>query len=269
MVLLYIKIKMNKMVKCPICKSESKKFLKIKNFKIFRCTNCSIIFLYPIPEKIEEIYNNEYFENWYLKFYNERKKYFENFWEKIKKYLPESGKVLDIGCGVGIWLDLLKEKKFEVYGQDISNFAINFCREKGFIVYNQLLTEIDLPENTFDFITMLDVIAHLKTPLEYFKKIKKILKKSGIIVIKTPLHSNFLFFVTTLLSFIKKSKSILHIPAQIYHFDRKSISNFAKIADFQIVKIMVIKEFINKKISFLNIWKFFMEKSMIIILKNE
>jgi 2-polyprenyl-3-methyl-5-hydroxy-6-metoxy-1,4-benzoquinol methylase len=257
------------MIICPVCKGESKKFLKIKNFEIFRCKSCRVLFLYPFPEKIEEIYNDDYFKKWYLKFYGERKKYLENLWEKIKRYAPKKGKVLDIGCGVGIWLEVLKEKGFEVCGQDISNFAVDFCKKKRIYIYNQNLTEIDLPENTFDLITMFDVIAHLKTPLEYLKKCKKILKKEGTIIIKTPLHSNFLFFVAKILSFIKKSKSILHIPAQIYHFDKNSISNLARIGDLKVVKIMLINEFVNKKISFLNIWKFFMEKSMIVILKNE
>jgi len=260
---------MNKIIRCPICEGESKNFLKIKDFEIFKCENCSVLFLYPIPEKIEEIYNDDYFKKWYLRFYGERKKYFENIWEKIKNYIPDKGKVLDIGCGVGIWLEVLKEKNFEVYGQDISQFATNFCRKRGITIYNQTLIEIDLPENTFDLITMLDVIAHLKNPLEYLKKSKKILKNEGIIVIKTPLHSNFLFFISKLLSSFKKSKSILHIPAQIYHFDKNSISKLVDILGLKILKIFVVKEFINRKISFLNIWKFFMEKSMIIILKNE
>ena len=100
---------MNKII-CPICEGKSKNFLKIKDFEIFKCENCSVSFLYPIPEKIEEIYNDDYFKKWYLRFYGERKKYFENIWEKIKNYIPDKGKVLDIGCGVGIWLEILKEK---------------------------------------------------------------------------------------------------------------------------------------------------------------
>jgi 2-polyprenyl-3-methyl-5-hydroxy-6-metoxy-1,4-benzoquinol methylase len=256
------------MVKCHICKGESEKFLKIKNYKIFRCKKCSVFFLFPFPEKIEEIYNNNYFEKWYLKFYEERREYLENLLKKIDKYLPNKGKVLDIGCGIGIWLEILRKRGFESYGQDISNFAINFCTKKGIFVYNQPLTEINLSENTFDLITMIDVIAHLKEPLEYLIKSKKLIKEEGIILIKTPLHSIFLFFVTKLFSFIKRSKSILHIPAQIYHFDKNSISNFVKILDLKIIKIIVVKEFISKKISFLNIWKFLMERSIIIILKK-
>ncbi|MCM8767772.1 MAG: class I SAM-dependent methyltransferase [Candidatus Omnitrophica bacterium] len=254
------------MVKCNFCDGKTLLKVKIKFWKIYQCKNCKISFLYPIPEKIEQIYNQKYFERWYLPTYQQRKKYLEKIFLRIEPYISQKGKVLDIGCGIGILLELMREKGFEVIGQDISQFSIESCKKKGFKVYSSI-NNIN-SENQFDIITMIDVIAHLKEPSNYLQKCKKLLKPNGFLIIKTPLHSNFFFFITKIFSFIEKSKSILHIPAQIYHFDKNSFFKISKLFDLKLVKIFIIKEFIDKKINFLNIWKFFMEKSLVVILQN-
>lgn len=259
------------MKKCKICESKEIGLrLKIKkDYNIYKCENCQVNFLYPFSENVEKIYDEKYFKRWYLNFYDERKKYFKSLLKKIEKYIPQTGKLIDVGCGVGIFLEVMKEKNYEVCGYDISDFAIDFCRKKGFNVYNKSFLELYFPESSFDLITFFDVVAHLKEPINYLQKCKKMLKKDGVILIKTPLHSNFLFFIAKFLSFIGKSKSILHLPAQIYHFDKNSILKIADITGFKIKKIIITREFINKRISLVNIWKFFFEKSMIVVLKNE
>jgi 2-polyprenyl-3-methyl-5-hydroxy-6-metoxy-1,4-benzoquinol methylase len=253
------------MVKCLFCGENSTLKLKIENYKIYFCKKCEISFLYPLPENIEKIYNKEYFENWYLPYYNERKKYFERIYLKLKKFIPENGKLLDIGCGVGIFMEMMKEKKYEVIGYEISQFAIEFCKKKGLKVFDSL----NFSEKTFDIITIMDVIAHVKNPIIYLDEIKKILKKNGILIIKTPLHSNYMFFISNTFPFTLKSKAILHIPAQIYHFNKNSILKMAEIKNFKVEKIFIIKEFITRKLSFFNIWKFFVEKSIVAVLRNE
>ncbi|MFN4227470.1 MAG: class I SAM-dependent methyltransferase [Candidatus Ratteibacteria bacterium] len=254
------------MVKCGFCSGNSLLKIKISGWDIYQCKSCKVSFLYPIPDKVEKIYNEKYFERWYLPTYQQRKKYLEKMFLRIEPYIVKKGKVLDIGCGVGILLELMKEKGFDVFGQDISQFAIEFCKKKGFKVYSSI-NEID-KESSFDLITMIDVIAHIKEPLYYLQKCKKLLKTNGILIIKTPLHSNFIFLITKIFSFTGKSKGILHIPAQIYHFNKYSFSKIIKLLDLKLVKIFIFKEFISKKINLFNIWKFFGEKSLVIILKK-
>ena len=186
------------MKKCNLCESDKVNLmLKVGNYKIYKCENCHVKFLYLFPENIEKIYDEEYFKKWYLSSYKERKKYFKLLLGKIKinEYVFPGSKLIDIGCGIGIFLEIMKEKNYEVYGQDISDFAVDFCVKKGFRMYDKPMSEIDLPENFFDLVTLFDVIAHLKKPNIYLQKCKRILKKKGILIIKTPLHSNFIFFI--------------------------------------------------------------------------
>jgi len=255
------------MIICPLCKSEGVLIWKEKNYKLYRCLNCKVTFLYPVPET-EKIYNRDYFEKWYLKYYDERKQYFKNLIEKLKSYIPKKGKILDIGCGAGIFLDIMKEMGWNVYSQDISSFAVKYCKNKGYTVYKNL-SEIST-EGTFNLITMFDVIAHIPDPLHYLEKVYKLLKEDGVLVIKTPYYSNFLFKTAKFLAFTGRSRSLLHIPAQIYHFNPFSLKKILEIERFLIKDIFYTDEFFSN-FSILNalIKTIFNEKSIISIsIKN-
>lgn len=262
------------MIYCPICKNESFLIWEEKKYKVYRCRNCSSAFLYPFPENPEKIYDEKYFGDWYLKYYKERKKYFEELWKKIENLIPEKGKLLDIGCGIGIFMDVAKKKGWEVSGQDISPFAVDYCRKKGYVVYNKPMTEINIPENSFDVITIFDVIAHLQNPIEYIEKAKKILKPQGLLIIKTPYRSKSLFVLARLLAFTGKSKTLLHIPAQIYHFDTQSLKNIVKSKELSLVYTEKIQDFLkidvkNIKILLSNLLKLSkIEQSILSIIKK-
>lgn len=253
------------MIQCPLCKGNGRLLWKDRKYKAYRCKNCRVAFLYPAPETPENIYSESYFQKWYIRYYEERKEYIKELFLLFDKYLDKKGKLLDVGCGIGILLDVAKENGWDVYGQDIAHFAIDYCRSKGYIVYDNPLPELNLTENYFDMITIFDVLAHLKDPVSYINTCAKLLKPGGYLIIKTPYHSSLLFFLANLLSFTGKSRSLLHIPAQIFHFNLRTINLISK-EFFRIVKVSHINDFtsFNKKIYF-HITK---KKSLIIILQK-
>ncbi|MCM8762739.1 MAG: class I SAM-dependent methyltransferase, partial [Candidatus Omnitrophica bacterium] len=232
--------------------------------KVYRCRGCKVAFLQPVPEVPEIIYSESYFQKWYIKYYKERKRYLEELFSLCEKSLDRKGNLLDVGCGIGILLDVAKEKGWEVYGQDISLFAVNYCRSKGYNIYDKPLPELNLPNNSFDVITIFDVLAHLKDPVSYINTCAKLLKLGGYLVIKTPYHSPLLFFIAGILSFTGKSRSLLHIPAQIFHFNPQSL-RIILIDDFILLKTIKLTDFssfqrgkficITKNKSIISIWQ--------------
>jgi len=105
-------------------------------------------------------------------------------------------KVLNIGCGNGTFEYLAANKAKEIVGIDIKYEDILQAKEEyakfknvNFVEFN--LLEKDLPENSADVVTMFDVIEHLPkdSEPEILKKIYKILKENGQIVISTPLEN--------------------------------------------------------------------------------
>ena len=98
----------------------------------------------------------------------------------LKKQNP--GKLLDIGCGHG-WLMSALNNKWNKYGIDISNFASKSASKYGKIFIGDLK---NFKGKKFDFITALHIIEHHPKPERLIKKIYKILKPGGTLILETP-----------------------------------------------------------------------------------
>lgn len=86
--------------------------------------------------------------------------------ERQSVYLPYyrgEGKVLDIGCGRGEFLDLLKREEIPAYGIDLNEDMIQVCREKGFeVLQTEALTHLrSLPADSLGGVFMAQFIEHL------------------------------------------------------------------------------------------------------------
>lgn len=107
------------------------------------------------------------------------------------QYVPE-GKALDIGCGIGNYLRILREFGWEVYGIEPSEKAAKTGREKfGLNVRSGTLLDHRFPDDYFHFISMNHVLEHLYNPVEVLTEAKRILNPDGMILIRTPNMDSF------------------------------------------------------------------------------
>ena len=115
-------------------------------------------------------------------------------WCAKKGLLPiPNANILEIGCAYGYYLAEFKEKNFNTYGIDVSNYAIDIANKqlnniKGFhTVQVSSATEI-LPfdDNFFDFIYSLDTIEHVEKPEDFIKQLWRVLKPNSYCLIVTP-----------------------------------------------------------------------------------
>ncbi|MBQ4821772.1 class I SAM-dependent methyltransferase [Aquimarina sp. MMG016] len=188
------------MEECIFCKGhERQPVFRIRThsfpWELKSCVSCKAYLLSPLPTKkqLESAYCMQYYGQGKTKF-NPLIEFVVNTFRRIRasrviKGIPRDGKVLDIGCGSGAFLNYLHEKyNFGLFGLeikgDIAERAIE--RNKGFKLYVGFFNEIDFKNQTFDVITMYHVFEHLLTPYEDIQKIKKILKPGGKLIISMP-----------------------------------------------------------------------------------
>ena len=104
----------------------------------------------------------------------------------LSRYIP-SGKLLDVGCAMGFFLDEAKTLGWQVSGIDVSGFGVNYARSHfGLDVFHGELTELAVAEASFDLITMWDVIEHVSDPSAYIRQAAKLLRKGGCLSLSTP-----------------------------------------------------------------------------------
>ena len=86
----------------------------------------------------------------------------------IQRYLKkpaEDIKLLDLGCSSGSFLEAAKQLGFQVEGLEPAHKAAMTAREKGFTVHIGTIDSIHLPANSFDAITLFEVIEHIPDPV--------------------------------------------------------------------------------------------------------
>lgn len=266
-----IKIKTHSIDKCYLCNTNGKIIYQNLRDHIFnapgewnlkQCKNpdCSLCWLDPMPlqEEIGKLY-----ENYYTHTFSATKK--STFIEKTKHLLKvllslipgtdrqkimadcvfleeaKPGKLLDIGCGNGSFLQQMQEKGWDVVGTDFDSKAVETANQQGLEVYVGDLSTIQFKANSFDAITLNNVIEHLYDPLQTLKECRRILRDQGQIVIVTPNreslgHQHF-----------KQNWRGLETPRHLFIFSQKNLETMAVEAGFSEIKTfgkMSIKDII-------------------------
>ncbi|MDD5530426.1 MAG: class I SAM-dependent methyltransferase [bacterium] len=175
---------------CIVCKNKDifTKYI-INGFHIFQCRQCSLLF---VGEKLSQ----EELKMWYeqkadvdcdytyadqenienLKFY------YLKLADWISKKMP-TGKILDIGCSGGYFLDYMKG--WDCHGIEISSLYAEKAKAKhGNNIHTGTVEDYEYKKEYFDVITLQDVLDHMPDPLQALAKCNSLLKPGGIIVIK-------------------------------------------------------------------------------------
>lgn len=141
----------------------------------------------------------------YLAFENQFRGTREEIRERLLEYVPflreakagiEGREVLDIGCGRGEWLEIMKNEGFAAKGLDLNHVLVQECRDKGFEVEeNDAVSYLrSLPDNSLGAITSFHLIEHLSFDerVALFDESVRVLKPGGLALFETPNPRNLL-----------------------------------------------------------------------------
>lgn len=189
--------------KCPICASKNthelypsnidvKKLVftyeftpeSQKTFRVVRCSNCSHVFCSPLPKDIYRNYE-DVIDNEYLRHSRTRKLSARSVLATVRQYVS-SGRLLDIGCATGDFLEVARRHGFSAEGLELSHWSANIARKKGITVFSSRLKGLaDKYPGRYDVITMWGVIEHFENPFDEMVRVSKLLKPGGVLAIWT------------------------------------------------------------------------------------
>lgn len=98
----------------------------------------------------------------------------------------KTNKMLDVGCGPGLFLIEAKKRGWEVFGTEYTNNQIEYLKQKGINTYQGKLTSEAFEPEMFDIIISSEVIEHINNPVEELTHFNRILRKGGLVYITTP-----------------------------------------------------------------------------------
>ena len=180
------------LTECNLCHADRSSLLFTKDsLQIVKCLDCGLTYVDPQPseEDLRTIYKNGYFNGtWEADYLTEKKLYAPRFRERLKDIdsLEAKGKLLDVGCAVGYFLEAAQQDGWEASGVEISSYASEFARKSGFDVFTGRLEEAGYPDNHFDVVTLWHVLEHMRDPAACLQEIHRILKDSGVLAVELP-----------------------------------------------------------------------------------
>ncbi len=176
----------------PLCHWEFLYFTtgNFKDLSIYKCKTCGLESQFPRSSQ-KELYDANYYKGKAEYSYLDERQT-ENFhryvWEAriktIQKYI-KTGNFLDVGSSFGGFLRTAKDKGFDVQGVEISEYASKYAIESGIPTFQGSLTEAKFADNSFEVITLVEVIEHLENPKEIFSELHRILKPGGLLLLQT------------------------------------------------------------------------------------
>lgn len=106
----------------------------------------------------------------------------------LLRLLPPGGnpRLLDLGCGPGNMLDFLAGQG-DVFGSDYSKDALRFCRGRGYErVFRADFHRLPLKAASFDVVTCIDVIEHLKEDRRAIDELYQTIRPGGHLLVSVP-----------------------------------------------------------------------------------
>ncbi len=140
-------------------------------------------------------------------------------------------KILDIGAGNGLFLTEFKKRGWKTVGVEFSDHAVRQAKKFGLNLKRGDFLDYKFPNNSFDIVTLNNVLEHVYEPRRTLIKIYKVLKDDGILVISSPNINGFGFNI-----FGKKWYGI-DAPRHLYQFSLDSLGGMLLDCGFKITKI--------------------------------
>ncbi len=232
---------MNKLkhTNCNICGNDSTVEIATQNnYNYVECDKCGLVYMNPRPtlEELNSLYatyhqrNGKGSHSWDLLM----KGNFKHISSELLRQYPYGGKILDIGCGYGHFLNIMKKHGWQTEGIDPSPKTLAYAAKSGLNVKQTTIDEADLPQCSFQAVTMFYVLEHLTDPMKALKKISNILLPGGMLVIRVPHTTPIVRF----LSLLGIRNNLYDAPFHLYDYSPSAMRQLLKKAGFSSVSVI-------------------------------
>lgn len=237
-------------VSCPLCgSSRDREMFRARDlntllpgeYPLVRCCECGMVYVNPrpIPEEIRQYYPEHY---WVEPPAEGQRPFCDRATRRAIDLLARrfpGGRVLDVGCGVGMVAALMREAGLRPVGLDPYEHACRVARKRyGLEVICGYLGEAHLPERSFDAVTFFDVLEHVYDPVAELKEARRLLNFEGLVIVKVPNIEALQARV------FGRWWYWLDVPRHLNHFSPATLRRALEKAGFDVVAVRTVPSWI-------------------------
>jgi 2-polyprenyl-3-methyl-5-hydroxy-6-metoxy-1,4-benzoquinol methylase len=219
---------------CPCCSSRDATLVQdqIKGgvkTKVLQCAPCDLHFLetWDDVEHVKSLYEGENYifthnaeSGGHLKLkYDE----YQVRYERLRPFLGKQKSLLEIGCGDGKFLNMIKNEVRCAEGLELSPPQVEKLRKEGFTCYDKMIHEM-APPKKYDIICMFALLEHVPLVRNFLQVLKTYLKDDGDIFIEVPNRNNALVSGVDITEF----RNFYYRPIHLYYFNPNSLGKLLK-----------------------------------------
>lgn len=219
-----------------------------RRFDLYRCPRCTHQFVHP-PVTAEDqatIYGDDYFSkdgDWVCGLLNagyaEAEPQLREEAREVLAMLPDPpGRLLDIGCAGGTFLDEARTHGFDVSGIELNPAMAQAARDTyGLEVRNDRIEDVPKGEWTsrFDIVTLLDVLEHLPDPRTAIRRVAHWTRPGGSLLIRGPLsNSRFARVKEGVRRALRLTKRLPGYPLDANMFNKRSLGSLLNESGFEV-----------------------------------
>ena len=203
------------------------------------CDHCGLVYLDPRPTRAEllTIYPDDYhafaFDEESFGFvYRVRRKLEARRLLATCGDLPADAAILDVGCGDGFHLDLLREfgePGWQLEGVDLDPRAANAAEDRGLLVHRGSIEDLDLVPERYDLAILIQTIEHVGDPASVLRAVRRVLRPGGRLLVVTDNTGSLDFSLTK-----RRHWGGYHFPRHWYLFDDGSLRKLAATTGFTV-----------------------------------
>ncbi|MEX2527300.1 MAG: class I SAM-dependent methyltransferase [Gemmatimonadota bacterium] len=234
--------------KCEVCGStRSEPVYQVEGFSIVRCSQCRLVYVLnpPAPDATGDLYDDAYWEGTDVPGYGgyeareaSKRLHARSLLALVETHAPRVGRLLEVGCAYGYFLDEARRLGWEVQGLEPSPPAARFARDRmGLPVTEERLEDFargwgddpaGKPSVGYDAVVLWDVIEHLPEPRTTLQAARELLRPGGILALSTGDVDSFASRIHG------KDWSLITPPWHLFYFSRRTLSTLLEGVGFQV-----------------------------------
>ncbi len=214
--------------------------------KVIRCHDCGVAYNAPMPDEaaLAAWYSGTYFSNYYGGDRAQPSLRQRPFVQAAQRRLGgQAGRLLDVGCGVGDLCVAAQQEGWEAVGVELAPAAARQAAQRGVCVLTgkaEAVLGSDRAELKagFHMVVFRDSLVHMPRAREALQAAHALLRPGGWLALRVPNRHAGVFAVARLAGRVMDTSGVLHLPAQVFHMDRVSLSAMLSRQGFQQVEVL-------------------------------